>query len=84
MKFRASSKNIDLQVSLHPNLPKQFCTDSQRLKQIIINLISNAVKYTIEGEITLKFDLVKIKDKEDCIEISVHDTGLGIKKEDMD
>ena len=83
MKFRASSKNIDLQVFLHPNLPKQFCTDSQRLKQIIINLISNAVKYTIEGEITLNFDLVKIKDK-DCIEISVHDTGLGIKKEDMD
>jgi len=45
-------------------------------------LLSNAVKYTIEGEITLKFDLIEI-DNEESIEISVHDTGLGIKKEDM-
>jgi signal transduction histidine kinase len=56
MNFRAISKKLDLKLYFDPKLPKNFCTESQRLKQILINLLSNAIKYTFEGTVELKVE----------------------------
>ncbi len=60
--------------------------DEIRIKQVIINILSNAVKYTKEGYITLSIQADKPQDKPDSImlRISVADTGIGIKPEDLD
>lgn len=57
---------------------KRISTDERRLKQIILNILTNAVKFTMIGSITIKF-----RKEENKILISIKDTGLGIKKENM-
>ena len=53
MKFGAQSRKLQFTVEYDPNLPKTFITDSKRLKQMLVNLISNAIKYTFKGSVKL-------------------------------
>jgi PAS domain S-box-containing protein len=78
-------KNIDFSFLIDPNLPKTLEADETRICQVINNLVSNAVKFTDLGQITVKAELVRRMEKPGKIEvkISVTDTGKGITKEEL-
>jgi len=81
---KIQEKNLRLIAEYDQRIPKVLLGDSARLHQIIINLMSNAVKFTSKGSITFK---VKLKDEEEekvNIEFSVTDTGIGISADKLD
>jgi len=77
--------NGKLKINLHmpENLPSSFYGDMVRIKQVMINLCSNAVKYTDKGSVDIYIDIQKIDDDNCKFLFSVKDTGIGIKKEDL-
>ena len=82
-KNRIESKPIEFNLQVSENLPSRLFGDEVRVRQIINNLLSNAAKYTKEGTVTLSLDC-EWKDREQiCLIISVTDTGIGIRKEDL-
>lgn len=75
-------KTIEFKMDIDNDIPEILSGDSDRLSQVIMNLLTNAIKYTDKGTITLKIDSVKSSTK--CrLKIIVSDTGIGIKKEDL-
>ena len=81
MKFAAHQKNLELIVNIDKTVDCAIWTDEIRLKQILQNLISNAIKFTLNGEIEIKVSSDKISDTSSKYSFSVRDTGIGIKKE---
>ena len=83
---KAANKGLALKLDIDRGIPTILNGDEIRIKQIITNILSNAVKYTKEGSITLSVGFEKPQDKTDSIflKIKVADTGIGIKPEDMD
>ena len=79
IRFRAESKKIRFEIIADENLPSVLNGDDVKLKQIITNLLTNAVKYTHEGTVTLE---VKADENGDFL-FSVRDTGIGVKEEDI-
>ncbi|WP_051537894.1 hybrid sensor histidine kinase/response regulator [Treponema sp. C6A8] len=82
---RAEQKDLTFELKANPAMPKFLYGDNMRLKQCILNLLTNAVKYTQKGGITFSVDFTFIKDDESSImlQVSVKDTGIGIKPEDV-
>jgi len=76
-KVAADEKNLKLSLEMPERLIIK--SDKRRTKQVIMNLVSNAVKFTDRGEIE-----IKVKKKDERVKVSVSDTGIGIKKEDME
>ncbi len=83
---KAEDKGLAINIDVDGNIPSILHGDEIRIKQVITNILSNAVKYTKEGSVTFSAGFDKIPDKHDSIilKISVADTGIGIKPEDMD
>ncbi|MBO4396132.1 MAG: response regulator, partial [Eubacterium sp.] len=81
---RAKERHVDVRVEADPNVPEQLFGDETRIRQVVTNLLTNAVKYTNEGSITLKISWRKTSIETAMIRISVADTGIGIKEEDID
>ena len=79
--LRASDKGLTLKVEADPGIPSILFGDEVRIKQIIINLLNNAVKYTYKGSVRLKVDFEQPYDNRIKLLISVTDTGMGIKRE---
>lgn len=77
---RIESKGLTFLIEKTENLPQYIVSDDNKIKQILINLIGNAVKFTSKGSITLNVNLLNDKDKP-IIQFSVKDTGVGIEKE---
>ncbi|MCF7928538.1 MAG: PAS domain S-box protein [Spirochaetales bacterium] len=75
--FRAHSKGLELILDVDPNLPERVSADSVRLNQIITNLLSNAAKFTEEGEVELKAARADEKNP-GRVTFSVRDTGIGM------
>lgn len=84
MKFKANSKGLTMDLAVQPNIPSKLYGDDVRIRQILINLLNNSVKYTEKGTVTLKISCDDIIDNKAYIRFEVIDTGIGIKKEDMD
>lgn len=80
---RIADKDIELILDINPQMPSVLMGDVNRLKQIIINLSNNAVKFTKEGQVVLKVDFNKKSEDEMDLLVSVQDTGIGIKKADL-
>jgi signal transduction histidine kinase/CheY-like chemotaxis protein len=80
---RLNDTNVKLLTEINPSIPVRLIGDDVRIRQILINLLSNAVKYTNEGYIHLIIDWNLIENGETTISISVRDTGIGMKKSDL-
>lgn len=78
-----NKKDLKIRFNFLSDLPENIEVDEMRLMEVISNLISNAVKYTEKGTITVNFDLVSIKGNNLKIRIEVIDTGIGVDKEDQ-
>jgi len=76
--YQSQKKNIELLLNIEPGLPKTLLLDESRLKQILINLLGNAVKFTEQGEIELKVEKLRMDDTNIVLRFSVRDTGIGI------
>jgi PAS domain S-box-containing protein len=79
-KHQANLKNITLTLSIEEGVPQYIHADSIRLKQILVNLISNALKFTSFGHIILDVAAIKSGRKSTFIKFSIKDTGIGIKQ----
>ncbi|NIJ45718.1 PAS domain S-box-containing protein [Wenyingzhuangia heitensis] len=84
VNYQIQKKNLELLLNLPPDLPRFIWADSIRLKQILINLLGNAAKFTEHGEIELKIEVIKLNKNTNTFRFSVRDTGVGIKKEKQD
>lgn len=82
-KIKASEKGLTISFDIDPELNDFRIGDSVRLRQILVNLLNNALKYTDEGSITLKVSLLDRSEKGDVVKYEVTDTGRGIKDEDI-
>ncbi|MCM1103823.1 MAG: response regulator [Clostridium sp.] len=81
--LRAQEKGLTLSFSLDETMPKTLYGDDVRIKQIVTNLLTNAVKYTPQGGIEVRAAYEKTGEEQINLVMSVKDTGMGIKKEDM-
>ena len=77
---KIQEKNLELERKYDSAIPEVLIGDAVRLHQIILNLVSNAVKFTTTGKITVAVHLIKEDEKKVTIEFSVTDTGIGIEK----
>ncbi|MEA2072075.1 MAG: ATP-binding protein, partial [Campylobacterota bacterium] len=79
--LKIQEKNLELVFDINHNVPKYFIGDPLRVSQILLNLVSNAVKFTDEGSILLRVKTVKNDDNKSLVQFEIRDTGIGIKKE---
>ena len=85
IQIKAQSKGLALTLDFDKNLPKVLHGDEVRIKQVITNILTNAVKYTEKGIVTFSIGFKKIDGEPNNIilQVSVKDTGIGIKPEDL-
>jgi signal transduction histidine kinase len=83
-EHRAGEKGLDFDVSVDRAVPDHLIGDSLRLRQVLINLLNNAIKFTRHGQIALDVQLESSCDREAWVAFSVSDTGIGIAAKDQD
>jgi PAS domain S-box-containing protein len=81
LAFKAAEKNLRLVCQIPPELPLQLRGDALRLRQILINLAGNAIKFTSEGQVVLRAELVAQDEQRATIKFTVRDSGIGIPKD---
>ncbi len=81
LRARAEQKRLNLTVAIHDAIPEHVAGDFLRLRQIVLNLAGNAIKFTDQGSITMSAELVSQRDGEIVCKFSVKDTGIGIPPE---
>ncbi|MFV5693630.1 response regulator [Flavobacterium sp. LT1R49] len=84
LSFIAKNNNNFIIVNIDSAIPEYLIGDKLRLSQIVINLVSNALKFTKNGEVFIDVNLVKVTNKSHSIEFKIKDTGVGIAIEDQD
>ena len=83
MWLRAEQKGLEFKVEIDPTIPRELFGDEMRIKQILVNLLNNAVKYTKEGTVTFHMEEEDIRDDSVHILFSVTDSGIGIKQDTL-
>ena len=83
-RIRAEKKKLKFICDIDENIPSMLYGDDVRIRQVITNILTNAVKYTPEGCVRLRMRVLHIEDGVLRLGVSVTDTGIGIKEEDMD
>lgn len=81
---RANEKNLEFTVNVDSAIPHVLFGDDTRIKQCALNILTNAVKYTESGSVTMDVGFRKLDEERIALTVSVTDTGIGIKKEDID
>jgi signal transduction histidine kinase/CheY-like chemotaxis protein len=84
IRFRIAETLLDFTVNVDPDLPGVLRGDMTRVRQILLNLLGNAVKFTRKGSVTFTVSCVARKDDEIMLSFEVADTGIGIRDEDID
>lgn len=85
ISMKAENKGLSVNLSIEENLPSRLWGDDVRLRQVLINLMNNAVKYTEEGSVNLSVQRAPSSSGTDTVSLTFHvtDTGIGIKDEDL-
>ena len=78
---RAHQKGLELNCFVEPDVPEAVAGDPSRLRQVLINLLGNSLKFTESGEINLRVQRESVKEESICLHFSVEDTGIGIAAE---
>jgi len=81
ISFQVQAKGLEILLNISPDLPRFIFADPVRLKQVLVNLLGNASKFTEKGEIELKIEPVVLHENHTTIRFSVRDTGIGVKPE---
>ncbi|TMV08940.1 response regulator [Ruegeria sediminis] len=81
LTMRAGEKGLELAHHIPPDVPDRVIGDPTRLRQVIVNLVGNAIKFTEEGEVVVDTRLIDRSDTEMTLEIAVRDTGIGIPED---
>lgn len=83
LSVKAAEKDIDLLYQIDPEIPAELVGDMTRLRQIVVNLVGNAIKFTPSGEILTSIQLLGRENHQYQLEFSVRDTGIGIPEDKM-
>ena len=81
--LKAREKGLEFKLHVDSSIPSMLCGDEVRIKQVLINLLNNAVKYTSEGSVTLSVRCERLDVNRVRVWYSVEDTGQGMKKENI-
>jgi len=81
---RADEKGLELACDIRANVPEVIVGDSKRLRQVVVNLLGNAIKFTEHGEVVLQVEVQQVKERSVELHFIVRDTGLGIPKDKQD
>ena len=81
--YKAHEKGLEFVLGIGKNVPLSLIGDPLRLRQILVNLVNNALKFTQEGEISVLANLVKESEETVVLEFSVNDSGIGIEEEKL-
>ncbi|WP_367752615.1 response regulator [Flavobacterium sp. WC2430] len=84
LSFIAKNHNNEINVTIDPAIPEYLIGDKLRFSQIIINLVSNALKFTDNGMVDISANLIKVENKFNYIEFKIQDNGVGIAIEDQE
>jgi PAS domain S-box-containing protein len=84
LALRAHSKHIELAWHIEPNVPRYLVGDPTRLRQVLVNLVGNAIKFTEQGEVVVTVRNNSIEDDQVTLQLTVRDTGIGIPAEKME
>ena len=83
LSLRAHQKGLELALDLNPAVPRQVLGDAGRLRQILVNLIGNAIKFTEKGEVVVSVNPESANQAEKMVHFTVRDTGIGIAPENI-
>jgi two-component system sensor histidine kinase/response regulator len=81
LALRASDKNLELALEIAPDVPDGLVGDIGRLRQVVLNLVSNAIKFTESGEVIVRVGLESNEEHAVTLQVSVADTGIGIPRD---
>jgi len=84
LAFRGDEKGLELLCEVAPEVPEMARGDSNRLRQIVVNLVGNAIKFTTEGEVALKVRVDSEQNSDRILHFTVSDTGVGIPSEKLE
>src|SRR5690606_27082422 len=84
LRVRAWEKQLELNLEIAPDAPDALVGDSMRLRQVLVNLLGNALKFTERGEVRLRVGVATLIPDEVCLHFGVIDTGIGIPREKQD
>ena len=78
LAVRAHQKGLELAVDIDPDVPDSFVGDPTRLRQVLVNLVGNAIKFTDAGEVSVEVGATNLDDRDAELRVAVRDTGIGI------
>lgn len=81
LSTQAETKGLELALSFHPDTPRGVVGDPGRVRQVLLNLVGNAIKFTGQGHVTLELAMENASSGPRFIRCSIHDTGIGIPEE---
>src|SRR5690606_6573854 len=84
MAFQAAAKGLELIVNVRPEVPDRVMGDPQRIRQCLLNLVGNAIKFTQQGEVVIEVCGLGCHQGRTLVHFEVRDTGMGIEKEALD
>jgi PAS domain S-box-containing protein len=84
LAVRTHAKNLELAVDVASEVPERLVGDINRIRQVLINLLGNAIKFTDQGEIVLRIDLVRQREQQVTLRFAVTDTGIGLPEEKLE
>lgn len=79
--FQAASKNLELIINVRPEVPERVVGDPQRIRQCLINLVGNAIKFTRQGEVVVEVSCIANRQGKALLHFEVQDTGIGLAPE---